>query len=152
MPNFASDSVSPKLSLLTLLCGAGLLLISGCGGGSSDAHPVTGKVHNGADLLKVANAEIGVGKVEVIFYRVNDAGKADESDPMSAIADPATGEFSPGGPAGDGLPAGTYKVAVRQWDPYPSVDQLKGKFDAAHTPIELVVDGTKTIDIDLSQY
>lgn len=141
-----------QLSLFTLLCGTGLLLIAGCGGGAADAHAVTGKVHNGADLLKVANAEIGVGKVEVIFYRVNEAGKPDESNPMSAIADPATGEFQPGGPTGDGLPAGTYKVAVRQWDPYPSVDQLKGKFDAAHTPIELEVDGSKSIDIDLSQY
>lgn len=109
-------------------------------------------MHNGGELLKVANAEIGVGKVEVTFYRVNEAGKPDESNPMSAIVDPATGEFRPGGPTGAGLPNGTYKVAVRQWDPYPEVDVLKGKFDAAHTPIELVVDGTKTLDIDLSKY
>lgn len=50
------------------------------------------------------------------------------------------------------VPAGDYRIAVQQLDPYPNVDKLKGQFDQNKTPIKQSIKGGDTLDIDLSQY
>ena len=52
---------------------------------------------------------------------------------------------------GNGIPPGKYRIAVRQWDPYPDRDRLEGKFSEKETPIVRDVDGKTPIDIDLSK-
>ena len=57
----------------------------------------------------------------------------------------------PGGRRAGGLPPGKYRIAVRQWDPYPDTDKLGGKFDAQNSPIVREITGEEDIVIDLSK-
>ena len=121
-----------------------LFASAGCGGNSG---PVTvaceGTLLLNGKPLEVAKREIGVGQVAIEFIPIDAAANRET---YGAQAD-AAGKFSlPGG-----LPPGKYKVAVHQWDPYPTVDKLQGKFAKERTPLVREIDGKKAIDIELSK-
>ena len=49
-----------------------------------------------------------------------------------------------------GVPPGKYRIAVQQFDPYPTTDKLDGKFAPGKTTIVREVNGS-TLDIDLAK-
>lgn len=94
--------------------------------------------------LEVSGRDIGVGMVSIDFIPVDATGPAPQS--YGAKAD-AQGKFSiPGG-----MLPGKYKVAVRQWDPYPNVDKLNGAFAEDKTSLVREIDGKSEINIDLAR-
>ena len=62
-----------------------------------------------------------------------------------------TGEFTLHGTDGKGVLPGKYKIAIRQWDEFPTKDTLNGKFDKDHTPITRDISGEEDILIDVSK-
>jgi hypothetical protein len=121
------------------------IITSGCAGPTG---PVTvncdGTLLKDGQPLEVANREIGVGQVTLEFIPVEATGPAPQT--YGAQAD-AAGKFSlPGG-----VPPGKYKVAVRQWDPYPDNDKLQGAFAKEKTPLIREIDGKSPIQIELSK-
>jgi hypothetical protein len=109
--------------------------------------PCKGKVANAGQALQVSNPM--VGWVEVTFTAIGEDGKAKPGEKFSARAD-QTGAFTIPGRLGKGLTPGKYRIAVRQWDPYPQTDKLNGKFDENNTKITREV-GKGDLDIDLSK-
>ena len=132
-----------KLSALILVV-LTLLSCLGCGGETGPklvkAH---GTVTKGGEVLQVAGRDIGVGMVQLEFIPA-EGNPATET--YGAVVD-AEGKFDMPG----GMPPGKYKVAVRQWDPYPQTDKLGGKFAATATPIVRDVTGDQPIEIDLDK-
>ena len=126
-----------------------MFLVAGCGA-KDGAVPVRGRVTNAGVPLAVKNREIGLGYVELHFYRVNDDGSVD-NDPADAAVE-ESGEFTVRGRDGNGLPPGKYKITVRQLDPAPEHDKLQGRFNRTNSRIVREVTGEeKDIIIDLSR-
>lgn len=131
-----------------LFCVCGLafaLFFLGCGGPQDDSVPVRGKLTNGGQPLAVKGRELGLGYVELHFYRMSDDGTIDK-DPADAAVE-ESGEFTVRGRDGRGLPPGKYKITVRQLDPAPDNDKLGGRFNLQNTPLvrevtdeEIVID------------
>jgi hypothetical protein len=62
------------------------------------------------------------------------------------------GSFTIARDDGEPLPTGQYRVAVRQWEPYPMTDKLGGKFDERNTPITVeITNPPKDLVIDLDK-
>jgi hypothetical protein len=127
-----------------LLFAAVLVSLAGC---SSSTGPelveCRGTLLKDGQPLDVAQRDIGVGMVTLTFVPVEASGPAPQT--FGANAD-AQGKFTiPGG-----MLPGKYKVAVRQWDPYPNVDKLNGAFAEEKTPLVRDVDGKSEINIDLA--
>lgn len=121
-----------SLCLLTLV----MLACVGCGQAPSI---VKGSVTQDGQALQVSEQ----GDVQIHFIQ-EENGKMTGQTYMASI-DPS-GQFEAEVPAGD------YRIAVQQLDPYPNVDKLKGKFDQNKTPIKQSIKPGDTLDIDLSQY
>ncbi len=103
---------------------------------------VMGRVTSGGAPLHVEGRDIGLGMVTIGFFPMVEDGPLVEA--TSAQAD-AEGNFE----LIDGLEPGKYLISVRQWDPYPQTDRLKGRFDERNSKIirdfsgneaELVID------------
>lgn len=126
------------------------LLAAGCGSrGGEGLIQVKGKLTNAGQPLKVQGQEAGLGLIQLEFYRITESGQP-STDPESARLD-EQGNFTIPGRSGGGILPGKYRVVVRQWDPYPNVDRLGGKFDAAHSPIVRQIAGQEDVVIDVSQ-
>jgi hypothetical protein len=137
---------STKQLVCVLLCG----LLSGCGGGpKDDSVPVRGKVTNAGAPLKVNRPDVGLGYVELHFYRINDDGSVN-TDPADAAVEPS-GDFTVRGRDGRGLPPGKYKITVRQLDPAPDNDKLQGRFNLKTSKIVRDISPDKEIVIDVSR-
>lgn len=139
----------PYLFLSALLC----LATSGCGGGGEPTVSARGTVTDAGRPLQVKGRDLGLGTVVVQFYRIGDDPKGarrQSTDPEEAVVD-AEGNFRVPGRRGDGIPPGKYRIAVRQWDPYPQVDRLKGRFDEKNSPIIREITGEEDIVIDVSK-
>jgi len=139
----------PYLFLSALLC----LATTGCGGGGERTVSARGKVTDAGRPLLVKDRDLGLGTVVVQFYRIGDDPKGagrQSTDPEEAEVD-ADGNFKVPGRSGDGIPPGRYRIAVRQWDPYPQVDRLKGRFDEKNSPIIREITGEEDIVIDVSK-
>ncbi|WP_254507052.1 carboxypeptidase-like regulatory domain-containing protein [Anatilimnocola floriformis] len=120
-----------------------LFVFAGCGSSGPVMVACEGTLLLNGKPLEVAKREIGVGQVSLEFIPVENTPNA---QPYGAQVD-AAGKFSlPGG-----VTPGKYKVVVRQWDPYPQVDKLQGKFDKEHTPLVRQIDGKSPINIELSK-
>jgi len=119
---------------------------AGCGGSTKEAVPAKGRLLHAGQPLQVQGMEAFAGMVQVEFYRIGPDGKLSDV-PETAVAD-RDGYFDIGA---RGLAPGKYRIAVRQWDPYPEVDKLEGKFDASHSPIVREITGKEDILIDLSK-
>lgn len=140
--------VNRTLRCLTLLL-ATLPLFVGCGGGDAEETVTArGRLTNAGQPLTVQGMDVGIGMIQVEFYRIGPDGKQLET-PETATVD-ADGYFNVTG-RGGGLPPGKYKIAVRQWDPYPQVDKLQGRFDAQNSPIVREITGDGDLLIDLSK-
>jgi hypothetical protein len=110
---------------------------------------VKGRVTNAGAPLQVSGREIGLGRVEIAFHRVQPDGTV-STEFESAAAD-EQGNFTVRGRDGKGIKPGKYRVAVRQWDPDPT-DKLEGKFAPDKSPIEREVGETATtIEIDVAK-
>jgi hypothetical protein len=134
--------------LLTL----GLLatLVLGCSGGGNLAQ-IHGKLTKGGQILPVSGREVGIGFVQVQFFLLNEKG-----EPTGEVAGASFREdgitYNIPGNKGNGIPPGKYRISIQQWDPYPNVDRLNGKFDPEHTPIvREFVQGSQELNIDLDQ-
>jgi len=125
------------------------LLLTGCGGkAKDDSVPVRGKVTNAGTPLKVNRPDVGLGYVELHFYRINADGSV-STDPADAAVE-ESGSFTVRGRDGNGLPPGKYKITVRQLDPAPDNDKLQGRFDLKNSRIVREV-GDQEIIIDVSR-
>jgi hypothetical protein len=131
------------------LFGLVLTVLAGCAEARDDVVPVRGKVTMGGTPLAVKGREIGVGYVELHFYRVRDDGSIDTEPADAAVEE--SGEFSVRGRDGGGLPPGRYKIAVRQLDPAPDNDKLGGRFNRQNSKIVREVTGEEEIVIDVSR-
>jgi hypothetical protein len=132
------------LPLLALVCA----VVSGCGGQHGDEVTVRGKVTNGGEPLRVNGRELGLGYVEVHFYHIREDGSIDP-DPADAGVE-ESGEFSVRGRDGRGIPAGKYRITVRQLDPAPDNDKLGGRFNLQNSRIVREVAGEEIL-IDVSR-
>ncbi len=103
---------------------------------------VSGRVTDGGTPLHVEGRNVAIGRVTVGFYPITDDGERIEA--TSADVD-AEGNFE----VIDGVKPGKYLITVRQWDPFPTTDRLKGKFDEKKSriirdisadEIELIID------------
>src|SRR5688500_1036849 len=117
----------------TYLVVLSITLVAGCSGPRDGAVPVRGTVTDAGQPLAVKGRDAGLGYVELHFYRMNDDGTV-ESSPEDAAVDEA-GSFTVRGRDGNGLPPGKYKITVRQLDPAPDNDKLKGRFDRKNSRI-----------------
>lgn len=134
---------------LLLLSGPLCLAVAGCGSGAEKVVRVRGNVTDAGRPLDVEGRDIGVGMVKVEFYRIGEDG-TQSTDPEGTVAD-ADGNFDVPGPNGNGIPPGKYRIAVRQWDPYPQEDKLGGRFDPENSPIIRQITGGEEILIDVSK-
>lgn len=126
------------------------VLITGCGGAPVEkTYKVSGSVTDNGQPLVVAGADIGVGMVQVLFYLQQPDG-TQASEWESAKVD-AAGKFSLLGKDGRGIKPGKYRIAVRQWDPYPQTDKLGGKFDEKNSPIIREINGDTTLELDIAK-
>lgn len=107
---------------------------------------VHGRVTDAGEPLHVDGRDVGIGRVTVGFYRIYDDGeRLVEATSADAAAD---GSFD----LIDGIEPGKYLISVHQWNPYPNVDQLKGKFDQRNSKIIRVLEGEEQeLIIDLSK-
>jgi hypothetical protein len=137
---------STKQLACVLLCG----MLAGCGGGpKGDSVPVRGIVTSAGAPLKVNRPDVGLGYVEVHFYRIADDGSV-STDPADAAVD-ELGNFTVRGRDGRGLPPGKYRITVRQLDPAPDNDKLGGRFNLKNSKIVRDVSPDQEIEIDVSR-
>jgi hypothetical protein len=125
-----------------------MFVLPGCGGEEGPRRlSLEGSVTNAGDPLRVEGRDVGIGMVVVEFYPVAEDGSA-STDPLESASVSESGEFV----LVDGIPPGRYKIAVRQWDPYPQVDRLDGRFSPVNTQIvrELTSDD-QVLEIDVSK-
>ena len=107
-----------------------------------------GTVTDGGKPLHVAGRDVGIGMVVVQFYCIGEDGKVSSLAAEAQVA--PDGAFDAPGRDGRGLPPGKYLIAVRQWDPFPDVDRLRGRFDETRSKIVREIDG-REIAIDVSK-
>jgi hypothetical protein len=121
--------------------------IAGCGPASVEEPAVVmkGKLTKGGQPLAVNSAMGDYSYNQVIFV------PADGSPPFNSKVQ-ADGSFTIVREDGKPPPPGKYKVAVRQWDPYPKTDKLGGQFDEQKTRITVeITDPPKDLEIDLDK-
>ncbi len=125
-----------------------LAVVAGCHKGPA-AVAVKGQVTNAGQPLHVAGREQGLGMVQLECLRLGEDGRT-TADAEGAVADDQ-GRFEVHGRDGKGILPGKYRIAVRQWDPYPQNDKLGGKFSEANSRIVREISGGEDINIDVSR-
>jgi hypothetical protein len=133
------------LFLSALLC----VITVGCGGSGEEVVRARGKVTNAGQPLQVEGRDLGLGMVKIELYPIGDDGQQ-STNPEGTVAD-ADGSFEVPGRDGNGIPPGKYRIVLRQWDPYPQVDKLKGRFDEQNSQIVREITGKEEILIDVSK-
>lgn len=119
----------------------------GCGEEGPQRLQLRGRVTDAGEPLHVEGRDVGLGMVVVEFYPV-DAEDNPTAEPIETAHVSESGEFN----LVDGIPPGRYQIAVRQWDPYPNVDRLEGRFSRERS--EIVRDLTSeddVLEIDVSR-
>lgn len=140
--------------LFELALAAACAAILGCGSPTppeGEVVIVRGKVTDGGQPLKVARADVGAGWVQIQLWKDAGQGVAADSNQIYSTKADDSGAFEVKGRFGNGIPPGKYRIAVRQWDPYPDKDRLEGKFSEKQTTIVRNVDGKTSIEIDLAK-
>lgn len=127
-----------------------VIVSSGCGGPAVVEGPkatLKGKVTKGGQPLAVNTSMGDYAYVQAIFTPAAATG----GSPFNVRVAP-DGSFTIESADGKPPPAGKYRVAVRQWEPYPSTDKLGGAFDEAKTPITVeITNPPKDLAIDLDK-
>ena len=125
----------------------GCMAILGCdkaGYEMPDAVKLTGTLSDGGETLTVEGIENGTGMIVVGFHPIEDGKPIEEV--TSAIVD-QEGKFE----IPQGIESAEYMITVRQWQPYPSTDLLKGKFGPRKSKIRRTIGGDTDLVIDLSK-
>lgn len=132
-----------------IVCAA-LVACAGCNSQPQEkVVAVKGRVTNAGAPLQVSGREIGLGRVEIAFHRLQPDGTV--SPEFESAAADEQGNYTVRGRDGQGIKPGKYRVVVRQWDPDPT-DKLEGKFAPETSQIEREVgESETTIDIDVSK-
>ena len=131
---------------LPLLLVAAMLPLAGC----RQYEPPANRLVNDDMPLEVDGREAAIGYVAVRLYRIENGEVA--AEPASDDMVEADGTFRIFGREGKGVPPGTYRVEVLQYDPYPN-DALGGRFSREQSPIEVEVnEANDGLQIDLSDY
>lgn len=105
---------------------------------------LTGTLSDAGEPLFVEGIENATGMIVIGFHPIFEDRPAEEITSASVGLD---GTFE----LVDGIEPGEYLVTVRQWEPYPEKDLLKGKFSAKKSPIRKTIDADSTLDIDISK-
>lgn len=132
--------------LVAFLCIWLCTFLIGCGDSSSlmsDAVPLTGTLTDGGEPLFVEGLENATGMIVLGFHTIIEGKPGPEVTTATADLD---GKFE----IPQGIEAGEYLITVRQWEPYPQRDLLKGKFSAKKSNIKRTIDGAAPLDIDIS--
>jgi hypothetical protein len=127
------------------------LFLSGCSSAPQEkVSAVRGRLTNAGTPLQVAGKEAGVGRIEINFHLLNGDGVASEA--FESASPDEQGNYKLRGRDGRGIKPGKYRIAIRQWDPYPGTDKLGGKFSFENSKIVREVGETETtIDLDVSK-
>jgi hypothetical protein len=132
-----------RIACLPILFG----LLAGCSSDTTEPGKiiVSGRVTNAGEPLHVEGRDVGIGVVRIAFYQIKD-GKQRAAESAYASAD-VEGRFQ----LGDGIDSGEYRISIEQWDPYPNVDRLKGKFNAKNSPIVHTFNENEQLELDISE-
>jgi hypothetical protein len=133
-------------------CFAGLVvLFLGCSSEPQEkVVAVRGRLTNAGAPLQVAGREAGVGRIEINFHQLQADGAPSQT--FESASPDEQGNYSLRGANGKGIKPGKYRIAIRQWDPYPDNDKLGGKFSLENSKVVRDVGETETtIDIDVSK-
>ena len=126
------------------------VVASGCGGSPVVEGPkatLKGKVTKGGQPLPVNTSMGDYAYVQAIFTPTTATGGA----PFNVRVG-ADGSFTVENADGKPPPAGKYRVAVRQWEPFPQTDKLGGAFDEKKSPIIVeITDPPQDLNIDLDK-
>ncbi len=134
------------------LCAAVLGLVAeGCGGGGPAYKPpvpvLSGKLTKGGQPLKVNRQLGGYARVQLTFIPADAKGGKSHSAEVQE-----DGSFTVATEEGQRIPAGKYRVVVEQWDPYPNVDRLQGRFNEQNSRFTReIAESTQELDIDLDK-
>ena len=123
-----------------------LLCCAGCakdGYGLPNSVKLTGKLSDAGEPLFVEGLENATGMITVGFHRIEEGKPGPEV--TNAMVD-IEGNFE----IPQGIEPGEYLITVRQWQPYPQNDLLKGKFSERKSPIRRTIDGDTVLEIDIS--
>ena len=142
-----------KRASSSLLCALTCLGVAGCGGGEKRV-TVTGKVHQGGKPIVIEDYYEGTECLQVEFFRLDAEGNLDKETPIFSQDVAEDGTFEILGPDRDGIPVGTYRVAVSRLtqggEDDEEGDMWAGKFAPQSSPFEFEVTG-QPIDIDLAK-
>lgn len=141
----------PRRAIPLLVAGAALLLSVGCSAPKvvvEETVLLKGKLTKGGTPLTVDSSKLGdYAKVEISFVPTEKQQGYKQSAKVGA-----DGSFTLATESGKPLPPGKYKVAVRQWEPYPTKDLLNGKYDDQKTPLSVTIAAdTKHVEIDMDK-
>ena len=131
-----------------VVCFVVCVALSGCakeGFKVSDAVALSGTLTDEGTPLFVEGIENATGMIVLEFHPIID-GEPDRTASASAEAD-LDGNFE----IPQGIEPGEYIITVRQWEPYPENDLLKGKFRLGRSKIVRTIEGDTTLDIDVSR-
>jgi hypothetical protein len=106
---------------------------------------LTGKVTKDGEPLQVEGREMGLGMVQIGFCQLEN-----EKDPVRIRTATAMVDEDGSFEVVDGLEPGLYVVTVEQWDPYPSTDRLRGKFNDQNSKIVREISADTELVLDLS--
>ncbi len=135
-------TMTNNFRLLPLLA---CLVLAGCGGGEESGVEVRGRLTRDGKPLVVdpQQREVGIGGVEICFYRIGEDGKPTDQGEMTQ-AD-AEGNFD----LPDRIDPGRYRIAVKHL--VGGADALQGKFDRQNSPIFRQITVGEELIIDLAK-
>jgi len=120
----------------------------GCGEdkfGMPNAVSLKGTLTDGGEPLFVEGIENATGMIVIEFHPTMEDGK-----PQPTAATTATVDLDGNFEIPQGIEPGEYTITVRQWEPYPQNDLLKGKFRLGKSKIVRTISADTSLDIDIS--
>ena len=109
----------------------------------ANAVKLTGSLSDGGEILDVEGRENGTGMIVIGFHPVVDGKPIEET--TTAVVD-QEGKFE----IPQGIEPGDYLITVRQWQPYPENDLLKGKFGPRKSKIRRTIGADTELVIDIA--
>jgi len=125
------------------------LLLIGCEKKSHklpNGEKLTGKVTDNGQPLFVKGRENATGMIVIGFCPITAEAKGQQhiEAAYADVADDGTFELV------QGIELGKYVITIRQWEPYPQNDKLKGIFSGKNSKIICEVDGETELVINLA--
>lgn len=124
-----------------------LLFVCGCTDekfSMQNAVAMKGTLTDAGVPLVVEGIENATGMIVLEFHPVVE-GEVDTTAATTSLVD-LEGNFE----IPQGIEPGEYVITVRQWEPYPQKDLLKGKFRLGKSKIIRNIDSDTVLDIDIS--